>query len=175
MLEMALVENIQRQDLDPIEVALSYQRLMDEINLTQEELSVRVGKQRSTISNYLRLLKLDPIVQSGMRDGFISMGHGRALINISSYSDQLAIYEKIMRDKLSVRQTEEIVKNLKSGKTPTVAKKTPPPAFVKESSKQFSEFFGNKTTVSVGKNGKGKISIPFSSKEDLERIKNLLK
>ena len=98
MLEMALVENIQRKNLDPIEVALSYQRLIDEIQLTQEELSVRVGKKRSTVTNYLRLLKLDPILQTGIRDGFISMGHGRALINIKSASDQLGIYEKILLD-----------------------------------------------------------------------------
>ena len=113
MLEMALVENIQRKNLDPIEVALSYQRLIDEIQLTQEELSVRVGKKRSTVTNYLRLLKLDPILQTGIRDGFISMGHGRALINVKSVSDQLNIYEKILLNKLSVRQTEELVKSLK--------------------------------------------------------------
>ena len=119
MLEMALVENIQRKNLDPIEVALSYQRLIDEIQLTQEELSTRVGKKRSTVTNYLRLLKLDPILQTGMRDGFISMGHGRAMINVENTEDQLAIYEKILRDKLSVRQTEDLVKSLKSG---TIAK-----------------------------------------------------
>jgi len=94
MLEMALVENIQRKNLDPIEIALSYQRLIDEIQLTQENLSVRVGKKRSTVANYLRLLKLDPILQTGMRDGFISMGHGRALINVSESNDQLIIYKK---------------------------------------------------------------------------------
>ena len=110
-LEMALVENIQRQDLDPIEIALSYQRLIDEINLTQEQMSERVGKKRSTIANYLRLLKLDPIIQTGMRDGFISMGHGRALINIENQSDQLDIYEKVITNKLSVRATEALVKN----------------------------------------------------------------
>jgi len=119
MLEMALVENIQRKDLDPIEVALSYQRLIDEIDLTQEEMSQRVGKKRSTITNYLRLLKLDPIIQTGMRDTFISMGHGRALINIEDTEDQLRIYEKIVQQKLSVRQTEQLVKQLKSGANPT--------------------------------------------------------
>ena len=113
MLEMALVENIQRKNLDPIEVALSYQRLIDEIQLTQEQLSVRVGKKRSTVTNYLRLLKLDPIIQTGMRDGFISMGHGRALISVDTSENQLNIYTKIVKDKLSVRQTEELVKNLK--------------------------------------------------------------
>ena len=115
MLEMALVENIQRKNLDPIEVALSYQRLIEEIQLTQEELSTRVGKKRSTVTNYLRLLKLDPILQTGMRDGFISMGHGRALINIENSDDQLAIYERILREQLSVRQTEKLVKILKEG------------------------------------------------------------
>src|SRR5690606_24740536 len=95
-LEMALVENIQRQELDPIEIALSYQRLIDEIQLTQEKLSDRVGKKRSTITNYLRLLRLDPIIQTGIRDGFVSMGHGRALVNIDKKQDQIDLYEKIV-------------------------------------------------------------------------------
>ena len=125
MLEMALVENIQRKNLDPIEVALSYQRLIDEIQLTQEELSVRVGKKRSTVTNYLRLLKLDPIVQTGIRDVFISMGHGRALINVQNVADQLNIYEKIISNKLSVRQTEDLVKSLKVDKKKEVKKHLP--------------------------------------------------
>jgi len=141
MLEMALVENIQRKNLDPIEVALSYQRLIDEIKLTQEELSTRVGKKRSTVTNYLRLLKLDPILQTGMRDGFISMGHGRAMINIENTEDQLAIYERILREELSVRQTEDLVKNLKSG--PVSKSKTKQiPDFIKNNIKPLSEFFG---------------------------------
>jgi ParB family chromosome partitioning protein len=174
MLEMALVENIQRKNLDPIEVALSYQRLIDEIQLTQEELSTRVGKKRSTVTNYLRLLKLDPILQTGMRDGFISMGHGRAMINVENTEDQLAIYEKILREKLSVRQTEDLVKNLKSA-TVAKPKKKPIPAFVKSSLKDISEYFGHKIDITVSNNGKGKISIPFHSEEDFNRIKNLLK
>ncbi|MFD2528951.1 MULTISPECIES: ParB/RepB/Spo0J family partition protein [Polaribacter] len=174
MLEMALVENIQRKNLDPIEVALSYQRLIDEIQLTQEELSTRVGKKRSTVTNYLRLLKLDPILQTGMRDGFISMGHGRAMINVDNTEDQLAIYEKILREKLSVRQTEDLVKSLKSGSIAKPKKKTVP-TFVKNSLKDISEYFGHKVDVSVSANGKGKISIPFHSEEDFNRIKNLLK
>jgi len=174
MLEMALVENIQRKDLDPIEVALSYQRLLDEIQLTQEELGVRVGKKRSTVANYLRLLKLDPILQTGMRDGFISMGHGRAMINLENTEDQLAIYEKILRDKLSVRQTEDLVKSLKTG-TIAKAKKKAAPRFIKESLKDINEYFGHKVDVTVSSNGKGKISIPFHSEEDFNRIKNLLK
>ena len=176
MLEMALVENIQRKNLDPIEVALSYQRLIDEIKLTQEQLSVRVGKKRSTVTNYLRLLKLDPIIQTGMRDGFISMGHGRALINIDSEKDQIDIYEKILRDKLSVRQTEDLVRALKTGveKKPE-AKKNTLPSEISSSLKSFSEFFNAKIDVSVNNKGKGKISIPFDSIEDFNRIKKLLK
>jgi ParB family chromosome partitioning protein len=174
MLEMALVENIQRKNLDPIEVALSYQRLIDEIKLTQEELSTRVGKKRSTVTNYLRLLKLDPILQTGMRDGFISMGHGRAIINVESSENQLNIYEKILREKLSVRQTEELVKILKTG-TIAKPKKKQLPKFVKESLKDISEYFGHKIDVTVNSNGKGKLSIPFHSEEDFNRIKNLLK
>ena len=174
MLEMALVENIQRKNLDPIEVALSYQRLIDEIQLTQEELSTRVGKKRSTVTNYLRLLKLDPILQTGMRDGFISMGHGRAMINVENTEDQLAIYEKILREKLSVRQTEDLVKNLKTGNIAKPKKKTIP-AFVRNSKKEISDFFGHKIDISVSNTGKGKITIPFHSEEDFNRIKNLLK
>ena len=175
MLEMALVENIQRKNLDPIEVALSYQRLIDEIQLTQEELSTRVGKKRSTVTNYLRLLKLDPIIQTGMRDGFISMGHGRALINVDSTTDQLNIYEKIVRDKLSVRQTEELVKNLKAGTVAKAAKKKVLPNYISDSVKDISDYFGHKIDVTVNNRGKGKISIPFHSEEDFNRIKNLLK
>ena len=174
MLEMALVENIQRKNLDPIEVALSYQRLIDEIQLTQEGLSIRVGKKRSTITNYLRLLKLDPILQTGMRDGFISMGHGRAMINVDDSEDQLAIYEKILREKLSVRQTEDLVKNLKLG-TIVKPKKKMVPAFVKDSLKDINNYFGHKVNVTLSANGRGKISIPFHSEEDFNRIKNLLK
>lgn len=174
MLEMALVENIQRKNLDPIEVSLSYQRLIDEIKLTQEELSIRVGKKRSTVTNYLRLLKLDPIIQTGMRDGFISMGHGRALINIDSISDQLNIYEKIVRDKLSVRQTEELVKNLKEGKIAKTPKKKALPNYITEGVKEMTNYFGNKVNVTVNGKGKGKIAINFNSEEDFNRIKKLL-
>jgi len=177
MLEMALVENIQRKDLDPIEVALSYQRLIDEIDLTQEEMSQRVGKKRSTITNYLRLLKLDPIIQTGMRDGFLSMGHGRALINIENTEEQLGIYEKILADKLSVRQTEQVVKELKSGvekPKKTAAKTNETPKFVSKGLKTFSEYFGHKIDVKLSGADKGKIVIPFHSEEDFNRIKKLL-
>lgn len=174
-LEMALVENIQRQDLDPIEIALSYQRLIDEIQLTQEQMSERVGKNRSTIANYLRLLKLDPIVQTGMRDGFLSMGHGRALINIENTGDQLDIYEKIIADKLSVRQTEALVKNYHSTSEAELPKKQSTPEFIKTGSKDFAEYFGAKVDIKVSKNGRGKITIPFSSEEDFNRLQKLIK
>jgi ParB family chromosome partitioning protein len=176
MLEMALVENIQRKDLDPIEVALSYQRMIDEIKLTQEEMSQRVGKKRSTITNYLRLLKLDPIIQTGMRDGFLSMGHGRALINIDETDKQLSIYEKILQDKLSVRQTEQLVKSLKNPETeaPKIRPEKPTPNYVSDGIKTFCEYFGHKIDVKYSGNNKGKILIPFHSEEDFNRIKKLL-
>jgi len=175
MLEMALVENIQRKDLDPIEVALSYQRLIDEINLTQEEMSKRVGKKRSTISNYLRLLKLDPIIQTGIRDKFISMGHGRAIINIDEQEEQLNIYEKILKHKLSVRQTEDLVKKLKDGIPETdYTKKSQLPFYVKNSIRGLVEHFGTNVSIKMLKNNNGKIVIPFTSEEDFIRIKKLL-
>ncbi|WP_066220431.1 ParB/RepB/Spo0J family partition protein [Formosa haliotis] len=178
-LEMALVENIQRQDLDPIEIALSYQRLIDEINLTQEQMSERVGKKRSTIANYLRLLKLDPIIQTGMRDGFISMGHGRALINIEDQASQIDIYTHILQHKLSVRDTEALVRNYSENDDlehpKSVAKQEAEiPKFVKSSIKDFSDYFGHKIDIKVAKNGKGKITIPFHSEEDFNRIKKLV-
>ena len=174
-LEMALVENIQRQDLDPIEIALSYQRLIDEISLTQEQMSDRVGKKRSTITNYLRLLKLDPIIQTGMRDGFLSMGHGRALINIDNHDTQIKAYEKVISDSLSVRATEALVRSLVNKEKPAVkngGKQTP--NYVAEGKNTIAEFFGAKIDIKASSNGKGKISIPFSSKEDFKRILKLL-
>ena len=174
-LEMALVENIQRQDLDPIEIALSYQRLIDEISLTQEQMSDRVGKKRSTIANYLRLLKLDPIIQTGMRDGFISMGHGRAIITIEDQSIQLDIYEKIISNKLSVRDTEMLVKTYQNKKTLKVPEKEEVPHYIKNGTQDFSEYFGHKINVKVSKNGKGNITIPFHSEEDFNRMLKLIK
>jgi len=174
-LEMALVENIQRQDLDPIEIALSYQRLMEEIQLTQEQMSERVGKKRSTIANYLRLLKLDPIIQTGMRDGFISMGHGRAILAIENQAEQLDIYEKIITSKLSVRQTEALVKNFQNPDSAQTGTETQLPKYIRKGVKEFSEYFGHKIDVKVSKNGRGKITIPFHSEEDFNRIKKLLR
>jgi len=174
MLAMALVENIQRKDLDPIEVALSYQRLIEEINLTQEQLSKRVGKDRSTVTNYLRLLKLDPIIQTGIRDGFISMGHGRALINIDFQEDQLQIYEQIVKYKLSVRQTEALVKNLKNPNKTHQKNKIEKSLRVKQIEDDFKSVLGKDVLVKINQAGKGKIEIKFKSESELEKIKKAL-
>ncbi len=173
-LEMALVENIQRQDLDPIEIALSYQRLIDDIQLTQEQMSQRVGKKRSTIANYLRLLKLDPLIQTGMRDGFISMGHGRAIVNINSHADQISIYKEIIAHKLSVRATETLVKKYSTPKQVKAIKKNDLPKFVKDGVQKIASYFGHKIDIKMEKKGSGKILIPFHSKEDYDRILKLI-
>ncbi len=171
-LEMALVENIQRQDLDPIEIALSYQRLIEEIDLTQEQMSDRVGKSRSAITNYLRLLKLDPIIQTGMRDGFISMGHGRALIAVDSLDKQLDIYQQILANGLSVRDTEAIVKAEKGVDTlpRKQAKTTKLPSEIVDATKELSDTLGAKVNATVDAKGKGKLTIAFKSQKELERI-----
>ncbi|MGH2666441.1 ParB/RepB/Spo0J family partition protein [Flavobacterium sp.] len=177
-LTMALVENIQRHDLDPIEIALSYQRLIDEIQLTQEQMSDRVGKKRSTVANYLRLLKLDPIIQTGIRDGFISMGHGRAIINVESHDVQTDIYQKIVSQNLSVRETEALVKNYQEGakpKTDSAAKSVSSFDIDDSEVKSINDYFGAKVDVKVAGNGKGKITIPFQSEEDFNRIIKLIK
>jgi ParB family transcriptional regulator, chromosome partitioning protein len=178
-LTMALVENIQRHDLDPIEIALSYQRLIDEIQLTQEQMSDRVGKKRSTVANYLRLLKLDPIIQTGIRDGFISMGHGRAIINIDNHDIQTDIYQKIVSQNLSVRETEALVKNYHESQKPkseSAATKTSTSFEINESERtSLNDYFGTKIDVKVAGNGKGKMTIPFTSEEDFNRIIKLIK
>ena len=166
-LEMALVENIQREDLDPIEVALSYQRLIDEIEITQEELSERVGKKRSTITNYIRLLRLDPIIQTGIRDGFISMGHGRALISEEDRSTQLNIYEQILAKGLSVRATEKLVK----GDQTTPPKKTPASnPYIEKKLKFYQKLFGDKARIQLNASGGGQIVIPFTSEKDFKSL-----
>ncbi len=168
-LEMALVENIQRQDLDPIEIAQSYQRLIEEVNLTQEEMSKRVGKKRSTISNYLRLLNLDPLVQMGIRDGFISMGHGKAIINFEDPQQQIDLYNTIVSKKLSVRETEQEVQKIKAGPS---AKPTriDTPQEIKDLSKAFESQLNSKVKITYA-SGKGKIEIGFTSEEELNQIK----
>ncbi|MEA1878921.1 MAG: ParB/RepB/Spo0J family partition protein [Bacteroidota bacterium] len=170
MLEMALVENIQREDLDAIEVAISFQRLVDECKLTQENLSDRVGKKRSTVSNYLRLLKLPAVIQLGIRNQELSMGHARALINIEDESRQLAIYQKVVVGGLSVRQTEELVRGEKPEKTPRKTGKTVTSPEYKKLKEQLSRFFSSPVDFKRNQYGKGSIVIPFDSDEDLERI-----
>ena len=173
MLEMALVENIQREDLDAIEIALTYQRLIDEVDLTQEEMSQRVGKDRSTVTNYLRLLKLDPIVQTGIRDGMISMGHGRALISVDDIDKQLEIYEQIIRKSLSVRQTEQLIKSHKNPSKPK--EKAVLPNEFKKSQKEWTDRLDTKVEIVRSNNGKGKVILNFNSDADFQRIKDLLK
>ena len=163
-LEMALVENIQRKDLDPIEIALSFQRLVEEINLTQNQLSQRVGKKRSTIANYMRLLKLDPIIQTGIRDGFLTMGHGRALINIDETEKQLEIYEKIVAQSLSVRETELLVKKSKKAE-PNEKTKSLKSEFYGDIAEELKNYFNTSISIKANEKGKGVIQIPFNSKK----------
>ena len=173
MLEIALVENIQRKDLDPIEIALSVKRLIDELSLTQEQLSKKLGKKRSTISNYIRLLKLDPIIQTGIRDGFLSMGHGRSIINIEDKNIQLKIYKDIIRRELSVRKTEILVRNIKENKkTKKSLRKTD--NFLLEE-KYFSKILGSKIQILTLGNNKGILKIPFNSKSELLKLKTIFK
>ncbi len=175
MLEMALVENIQRENLNPIEIALSYQRLLTECNLKQEQLGDRVGKNRSTVTNYLRLLKLPPAIQIALRDNKLSMGHARAIINIENTDIQLVIFKRILSDDLSVRQVEELARSLTTGRTKgSAAGKPGSSREISQLQGRLSSHFGTKVTVkSDGK--KGEIKIPFLSIQDLNRILDLLK
>ncbi len=171
MLEMALVENIQREDLDSIEIALSYQRLMEECDLTQENLSARVGKQRSTIANYLRLLKLPAIIQKALREKQISMGHARALINIDDAETQVMIYNQVVKYGFSVRKVEEIVHDLNADdEKPGRERKKKFPTEYQNIKNQLDKIFRSRINFSMNEKGKGKIVIPFKSADDLERI-----
>ena len=174
MLEMALVENIQRQELDAIEIALSYQRLIDECDLTQEKMSERVGKKRSTVTNYLRLLKLPPLIQAGIRDRMISNGHARSLVSVNDEDIQLFIYKEIIAKDLSVRQVESMVKNWREGKFPTKSEPKVLPKEFQDLKDQLAKHFDANVNVTRSGNGKGKITIPFTSNDDLKRIINIL-
>ena len=177
MLEMALVENIQRQDLNAIEISLTYQRLIDEINLTQEQMSERIGKDRSTITNYLRLLKLPPKIQTAIRDGNISMGHGRAIISAENEEKQLLVFEKVVKENLSVRQTEGMVKNLKeAGEIKEESKKITPKLSNshKLTLKYLTDKLHSKVNIKANKKGAGELVVYFDSDKDFERIKDLL-
>lgn len=176
MLEMALVENIQREDLDPIEISLSYQRLLDECDYTQEELSSRVGKNRSTIANYLRLLKLPAIIQKSLRDKEITMGHARAIINIEDEDIQEMICREIVENDYSVRKVEEIVRNLGQNDKSKEEKqqKSELPEQFRNCKGQLGELLGRRIRLMVNEKGKGKIIIPFKSGQDLEQIVKII-
>ncbi len=181
MLEMALVENIQRENLDPIEVAISYKRLIDECTLTQEQLSQKVSKQRSTITNYLRLLKLPVEIQLAIRNGDISMGHARALINIEDTDKQIDLYNQIVADNLSVRDVENLAKGIKTERAAGADKNNdtkPSKISLTFEQKKIVEdlraVFNTKVNINRESTGKGKIIIPFKSDNDLKRIIDLL-
>ena len=169
LLEMALVENIQREDLDPIEVALTYQRLLEEIGLTQDSLSQRVGKERSTITNSLRLLRLSPDVQQAVREGIISAGHGRAIISLEDADNQQILFKKIINEKLNVRQAEELAKKLKNPKQAAVPKELPHK--LRKAEKSLVDTLAVKVEIkSSAKGNKGKIVLNFSNESELEKI-----
>ena len=178
MLEMALVENIQREDLDAIEIALSFQRLIEECNLTQEVLSDRVGKKRSTVTNYLRLLKLPAKIQKGIVEKAITMGHARALINIKDSDMQLMIFDETLKNDLSVRRVEDIVRNYNednsSFKSEEKSVKQKFPNEYEDLNNHLNKYFHSKIDFRMDQSGKGKIVIPFSSTKDLERILGIL-
>jgi len=172
LLEMALVENIQREDLDAIEVALTYQRLLEEIGLTQEALSQRVGKERSTITNSIRLLKLNPDVQQAIRNGDISAGHGRAILSLENPEDQQALFKQIVNNRLSVRQAEEAAKHFKSTKEISISKEQKTlPNNLRRAEKTLADALALKVEIkSSAKGDKGKIVLNFDNEEELEKI-----
>ena len=172
LLEMALLENLQRENLNAIEIALSYRRLMDECDLTQEQVSERMKKERSTVANYLRLLKLPPDVQKSVRDGQLSMGHARAIIGLEHVDQQLYVFREAMQRGLSVRQVEQLVKDMATEKTPKSAPQVAvklPPAY-KRIEDNMASHLSTKVKLERKKNGKGSILIEFYNDEDLERI-----
>lgn len=183
MLEMALIENIQRENLNAIEIALSYQRLVSECNLKQEELGDRVGKNRSTVTNYLRLLKLPPDIQIGLRDTAISMGHARALISVDNPEQQLDLFHRIVAEELSVRRVEQLVRaglnpatkpDAADAKSPQDATPQVPVAELRRTERHLTERFGSRVMVKPGPQGRGEIKIAFDSVEDMQRILHIL-
>jgi len=177
MLELALVENIQREDLDAIEIAISYQRLIEECNLTQEKLSERVGKQRSTVTNYLRLLKLPAEIQLGIKNKQLTMGHARTLINIEDPEQQIKVYYRTIDDGLSVRKTEELVRKMQMTRLKDPEqneKKKQLNEDFQDLSGHLSEIFKSDVQFRINQKGKGKIVIPFDNTEQMERILEVL-
>ncbi len=176
MLEMALVENIQRKDLNALEIAMSYKRLIDECKLTQEEMSERIGKSRSSVSNFLRLLKLPPAIQAAIRDERLSMGHARAILSVEDPAGQLELFRTILEKNMSVRDVEEVARGF--GKRTTGKKKKSPknilPAEFNRIQQVLSSHFETKVTLEKSKGGNGKIIIPFENDQDLNRILDML-
>lgn len=171
LLEMALVENIQREDLDAIEIALTYQRLLDEIGMTQENLSQRVGKERSTITNYIRLLRLNPDVQNSIRSGEISAGHGRAIISLEDAENQEVLFKKILQNRLSVRQAEQESNLLKNPKNAPQKVQKVLPNFIKKAERNLSDILDSSVEIKSSANGKkGKIVLDFKNEAELENI-----
>lgn len=173
MLELALVENIQREDLDAIEVAISFQRLIEECKLTQEQLSDRVGKQRSTIANYLRLLRLPAEIQVGIRNKHVMMGHARTLVNVENPKTQMNVYYRIIDGDLSVRQAEELVRLLQTEKIKDPTKRERRKKLNEDFlqlSEHLNRIFSTKINFRINEQGKGKIVIPFENPEEMERI-----
>lgn len=177
MLEMAIVENVQRQDLNPIEVAISFQRLIDECDLTQEELGEKVSKNRSTVTNYLRLLNLPPIIQAGLKENELSMGHARALLGVKDENELIRLYNKVIEEKLSVRKTEELVKGEKEVAQTTPVQPKPRYSLSYEEQKKrdyLSAQFDTPVNIKKDNNGTGKIVIPFQNQKHLKEILELL-
>ncbi|HLW50560.1 MAG TPA: ParB/RepB/Spo0J family partition protein [Sphingobacteriaceae bacterium] len=178
MLEMALIENIQRENLNAIEVALSFQRMIEELNLKQEELGERVSKNRSTVTNYLRLLRLPPVIQAAIRDGNLSMGHARALVNLPEVDQQLYVFREVLKNSLSVRKTEEIVREIQQGKNIKNSSGKTPAGLSFQYQKiedDLASRFATRVKLKLQeKKGKGAIEIPFNSEDDLNRILELL-
>lgn len=170
LLELALLENLQREDLNAMEVSLSYKRMMEELDYTQEQVAERMGKDRSTVANFIRLLKLPPDIQLAVRNGELSMGHARALINVDTIDKQLYIFKEIKDKGLSVRQTEALVRNLyRDGAVKKSSKNTLPPAFQRIEDKLASHF-STRVKLRHGRNGSGQIIIEYYSQEELNNI-----
>ena len=171
LLELALLENLQREDLNAMEVALSYKRMMEELDYTQEQVAERMGKDRSTVANFIRLLKLPPDIQLAVRNGLLSMGHARALINVDTVDKQLFIYKEIKEKGLSVRQTEELVRNIykQSGAVKKVSKNSLPPAYQKIED-NLATYFSTRVKLKHSRNGNGQIIIDYYSQDELTKI-----
>ena len=175
MLEMALIENIQRENLNAIEVALSFQRMIDECSLKQDELGERVSKNRSTVTNYLRLLKLPPTIQASIRDNQISMGHAKALISVADSTKQLYIHQLIIQQELSVRKVEEMVREMQKAPVKKEGKQPEPLSFqVQKIQDDLASKFSTNVKLKLNSQGKGSIEIPFLSEDDLNRILEML-